>query len=127
MARGWHLSLLPNHRAWVERLQPGEQVSSGVTGDVGDVLARDPLGLRVRWRVGVTEFVLFSESGSLQRRSWRRPVRVARVLPEEDDTPLAEQEQVRQRIAEVRAEKRARGELCNPAYAIDELEVAHAG
>ena len=116
------MSVSPSQLTWLQRLRPGAQVSSRLTGDIGDVVGTDALGLFIRWRVGVREYVLFSQSESLMRKSWRKRVPVFRIGPGDDDTSPEEQEEIRQRIAEVRAEKRARGEFCNPAYAVsDEL------
>lgn len=98
---------------WVEKLRPGEQVASRVTGDIGDVIERTELGIRIRWRVGVTEFVLFTQPESLCRKSWRTRVPVRKGL---DDVTPAEKARILAAIAEVRAEKRARGEARLPGY-----------
>lgn len=116
---------LPTRR-WVERREPGSLVASRLTGDVGTVLKRTSLGIWIRWRIGVCEFVLFSECSSLTRPEWRRKVRVERVR-HDPETPPWEQERIRAAIAEVREEKRRPGEFCDPRYARSvgaELEVA---
>src|SRR5688572_27618087 len=115
-------------RKWVEGLKPGALVASKLTGDIGKVLERRALGLMLHWRVGVTEFVLFSDCAFLTKPEWRRKVAVLiQRMDTDPETPPAEQRRIRAAIAEMRAEKRARGEYCNPAYAVaDEPGVREA-
>lgn len=100
---------------WVEKLRPGEQVASRVTGDIGDVIERTDLGLWIRWRVGVSEFVLFTQPESLVRKSWRQRVPVSQVRPQDDEISIFEQREILKRIEEVRAEKIANGERPDPS------------
>lgn len=123
-----------HRQAWVTQLKPGELVASRVTGDIGSVLEREKLGVTIRWRVSVTEFVLFSQSDCLVRASWRKRVHVTRN-PYDPECGAVEEARIRAEIEEARAARRPPPAnpralaLVAPAPYLedDELELAEVG